>query len=139
MRVVCLADGVRNRELDLVCPDAIGFACSHQLEPWPQVQQNRRGLADHALAVDQHRAGKRWTQSRLVVQTMQQGRQPLPRCRVAARNIGVRRTDRFQRQADKFPAALQAGPVVELIGHRPWYPRIAQPCPPLRYPGGHPG
>ncbi len=119
VRVVRLRHHVGNGELQLVRPQAVGFADARKTKARPEVQQDGRGLPDDDVAIDQERRREGWPHDLRVVE-------PVAQCGFAAalrfgqpRHVDIVCAGRLEREPHEFPAALDRGPVVELIssGH----------------------
>ena len=114
--VVGLGHAVGDGQLQLVRPEPVGLAHAREPEAGTEVQQDRCGLADHDVAIDQEGRRERgpWV-GRIV--------EPAPEIRFAAacgrrlaRHVDIGSAGGLERQADEFAAALDGGPVVKLIG-----------------------
>ena len=105
--VVRLDHDVGDGELDLVCPEAPDLALRREPVLVAEIEEDVGRLADHLLSVPQvgRREGGGFTGIDVT------GRAAL------APDIDVGRARLLQRQADEFAAALDRGPIIELVGH----------------------
>jgi len=112
MRVVRFHHQIGNGQFQLMRIQASGFAVRHQRVARTEPEQDFRGLRDDQAPRFQKRRRKRPRTWPLAAQERQDGVVALLAC-----DVGVIRAGVFQRQAHEFAAALDAGPVIELIAH----------------------
>ncbi|GAE50525.1 hypothetical protein XPU_2057 [Xanthomonas arboricola pv. pruni str. MAFF 311562] len=112
MAVVHLGHQVGDGQLQLQCLDALCVRVRHQLQLRSDDMQDRRNLRNHRVAGLEE--GRR-ERLRAGLVAFQKGIHHL--IAFDTRHVGVVGAGVFQCEPDEFAAALQAGPVVELIVH----------------------
>jgi hypothetical protein len=119
MRVVDLRDEVGDRKLELVQPRAIGFGARRQPQARPKKKQDVRCLADHEPARLEERRCERWTLDPPPFEKPQERRHPHAAMGGDSRDVEIVGGSLFQRKPHELSTALDLGPVVELVSHRP--------------------
>ena len=116
MRVVNLGHEIRDRELQPVGEDAARLILWRKAELGAEIVENVGDMRDDDLAVAQERRRERGLRRA----ALEHRRHPLHAAPgpALARDIDIRRARRFEREAHKLAAPLDARPVVELVRHR---------------------
>ena len=78
VRVVRLGHRIGDGQLQLVRPEPVGLADAREPEARPEVQQDRGGLADDDVAIDQEGRRERGTRVVRIVEAAAQLRSPPP-------------------------------------------------------------
>ena len=115
MRVVNLGHEIRDRELQPVGEDAACLILRREPELGAEIVENVGDMRDDDLAVAQERR----REGGLRRAAFEHRRHALYAAPGPAlpRDIDIRRAGRFEREAHKLAAPLEARPVVELIRH----------------------
>src|SRR6202050_302456 len=131
MGVVDIHDEVGNGELQLMRPQLSGLVARREIQPLPEIEQNIRSLRDDELAGFEKRRRVRRPRAALVLEYLHHRRHAAPAR--PARDIDVIGAGLFEREADEFAAALDAGPVIKLVAHASPATRL-RPCTARRWP-----
>src|SRR5262249_43832556 len=110
--VVDLLHEVRNRKLELVGPKPSGLVFRRETVPRAEIEQDVGGLGDQELAGLEERRRKR----RMVLPFAFEHRNDRV-VAALARDVDIVSARLFEREPDVFAAALDLGPVVELVAH----------------------
>ena len=116
--VVSLANDIGDRQLNLVQPEPVGLAAGRQSQAVAEMHQDGGGLSNHEIPVTQERGSKGWPQK---VVSFNEGHKFFVTVRLKG-DIDIVGASVLQRQPHKFAAALNAAPIIELIGHGPLPP-----------------
>src|SRR5580704_11272784 len=122
VRIVDVLNHISDGELQLMRPQPARFVSRRNLEPWAEVEQDQRGLCDHELAGLEKRRCIRRIGAALVFEHFHHRRNAT--VTRSPRDIDVIGASLFECEPDEFAAALNGGPIIELVTHRP----------PSRYP-----
>ncbi len=115
MGVVRLADEVGDRELELIDPEPHRLLARGEILARAQKEKNVGGLADEELAAFEERRSEWRMRDALAVEQRQHRRHAV--LARPARDVDIVRAGFFEREAHEFAAALDVGPVIELIAH----------------------
>src|SRR5712691_1028587 len=114
VRVVRFDQPVGDGELELVCPEPARFDRGNEPEARSEKEQDIRGLRDHQLPRPEERRREGRALLRFASQELHQRRHALLR---KSRDVYVVGTRFLESKSDEFSAALDRGPVIELVAH----------------------
>src|SRR5438067_3902476 len=112
MGVVDLQHEIGNGELELVHPQFSGLRLRRQPVTGAEVEQDVGGLPDHQRTRFQKRR-REWRRTLAPLHHFHHRAHAI----AAARDVAVGGTGVLEREADIFAAALDEGPVIELVAH----------------------
>src|SRR5262249_16125818 len=111
--VVHLVDEIGDRQLQLVRPEPPGLAGRYQVVAWPEIVEDVGSLGDHQPPRLEIRRGERRT-----VDLPPIGNAPNHTLSTRlSRDIDIVGCGICERQPDELAAALDPGPVIELVSH----------------------
>ena len=113
MGVVDLLDEIGHRQLQLMQPEPVGLRTGAEFQLRPEKMQNLGDLRDHQFAGLEERR----REGRAFFAPVHHRHHAVHAARLA-RNVIVGRAGILERQPHEFAAALDAGPVEQLIAHR---------------------
>src|SRR5262249_28461172 len=111
--VVHLVDEIGDCQLQLMRPEPPGLAGRYQVVAWPEIVEDVGSLGDHQPPRLEIRRGERRTLDLLAIEKAQHHTLSTR----LSRDIDIVGCGLFERQPDEFAAALDPGPVIELVTH----------------------
>jgi hypothetical protein len=117
MRVVGLSDEIGDGELNLMDPKPLCFVSRSEVVTVAEIKQDGGGLANQDISIPQERRRKRRIGDVVSLQKSHEGLLAAACINRVTGYVDVVRACLFQCQPDELAAPLNAGPVVEFIGH----------------------